>query len=86
MRLDLVPYGIKVSQICPGAVETEFSVVRFHGDKERADKVYKGFTPLCGDDIADVMAYIVNLPDHVCINDIVVMPKAQASATITHKE
>ncbi|MDO5571633.1 MAG: SDR family oxidoreductase [Bacteroidales bacterium] len=85
MRLDLVPYGIKVSQICPGAVETEFSVVRFHGDKNKADNVYKGFTPLNGDDIADVIAYIVNLPDHVCINDIVVMPKAQASAYVTHK-
>jgi hypothetical protein len=85
MRIDLVPYGVKVTQVCPGAVETEFSEVRFHGDKERAKNVYRGFTPLTADDIADVISYAVNLPDHVCLNDIVVMPKAQASATITHK-
>ena len=86
MRLDLVTHGIKVSQICPGAVETEFSEVRFHGDCERAKNVYKGFEPLTGNDIADTIAYIVNLPEHVCINDLVIMPKAQASAYITHRQ
>lgn len=86
MRLDLLPFGVKVSQICPGAVETEFSEIRFHGDKTRAKEVYKGFEPLTGTDIADVIAYIVNLPDHVCINDIVVMPKAQASAYVTFRQ
>lgn len=86
MRLDFVPYGIKVSQICPGAVETEFSEVRFHGDKERAKNVYKGFTPLTGADIADTISYIINLPKHVCINDITIMPTAQASAYITHRQ
>ena len=85
MRLDFVKYGIKVTQVCPGAVETEFSEVRFHGDKERAAGVYRGFTPLTADDVADVVAYAVGLPDHVCLNDIVVMPKAQATATVTHK-
>lgn len=85
MRMDLVPYGVKVSQICPGAVETEFSEVRFHGDKERARQVYKGFEPLRGEDIANLISYIVSLPEHMCINDVVVMPKSQASAMITHK-
>lgn len=86
MRLDFVPYGIKVTQICPGAVETEFSEVRFHGDKERAKNVYKGFTPLTGADIADTIAYVINLPQHVCINDLTIMPTAQASAYITHRQ
>lgn len=86
MRLDLVRYGIKVTQICPGAVETEFSEVRFHGDKTRAKAVYNGFTPLTASDIADTISYVVNLPEHVCINDLVIMPKAQASAFITHRE
>lgn len=86
MRLDLVQYGIKVSQVCPGAVDTEFSEVRFHGDKDRAKSVYKGFKPLSGDDVADVITYIVNLPEHICINDLIVMPKNQASAYITHRQ
>ncbi|MEG0948263.1 MAG: SDR family oxidoreductase [Bacteroidales bacterium] len=86
MRIDMVQYGIKVTQICPGAVETEFSEVRFHGDKERAKSVYTGFTPLTATDIADTIAYVANLPEHVCINDLVIMPKAQASATITHRQ
>lgn len=86
MRLDFVPYGIKVTQICPGAVETEFSEVRFHGDKERAKNVYKGFTPLTGADIADTISYVINLPQHVCINDLTIMPTAQASAYITHRQ
>lgn len=85
MRMELLPYGVKVTQICPGAVETEFSLVRFHGDRQRADNVYKGFTPLTGEDIADLVAYCLNLPDHVCLNDIVIMPKAQANSGVFHK-
>lgn len=81
MRIDLLPYGIKVSQIAPGMVNTEFSTVRFHGDKERADNVYKGLNPLVGEDIAEIILYLLKTPPHVCINDLVVMPLAQASAT-----
>ena len=85
LRMDLVPYGVKVTQICPGAVETEFSVVRFKGDQTRADAVYKGYESLTGDDIADAIFYCVSLPKHVNINDLVIMPTAQASATVFHK-
>ncbi|MDX1907383.1 MAG: SDR family oxidoreductase [Bacteroidia bacterium] len=80
MRTDLLPYGIKVTQVAPGMVETEFSVVRFKGDQARADKVYEGLTPLSGHDIAEVVRYVASTPPHVTINDIVVMPTAQASA------
>ena len=86
MRMDMVPYGIKVTNIAPGAVETEFSVVRFKGDQERADNVYKGYEPLTGKDIADTIYYVATLPEHVCINDLLITPKAQASASIFHKE
>ncbi len=86
MRLDMVNYGIKVTLVCPGAVETEFSVVRFKGDQSRADKVYDGFTPLAAEDIADAIYYAVSAPDHVDVQDVLVMPKAQASATIIHKQ
>lgn len=85
MRLDLVKYGIKVTQVCPGAVETEFSIVRFKGDKDRADKVYDGFTPLAATDIADAIYYAVSAPSHVDVQDILVMPTAQASATVFNK-
>ena len=77
----MVKHGIKVTQIAPGAVETEFSIVRFKGDKGAADNVYKGFTPLSATDIADVIYYVTSLPAHVCINDLVITPTAQASAT-----
>ncbi|MCB2206712.1 MAG: SDR family oxidoreductase [Bacteroidetes bacterium] len=86
MRIDLVKYGIRVSQIAPGAVETEFSKVRFKGDTERAKSVYKGYIPLHADDVAEVTYYVTTLPKHVNINDLVVMPTAQASATIFNKE
>lgn len=86
MRIDLVSHGIKVTQISPGAVETEFSKVRFHGDDERAKNVYKGFKPLSGQDVAEVVAYVTTLPDHVNINDLLIMPTSQASAAIIHKE
>lgn len=81
MRIDLLPYGIKVTGIHPGAVETEFSEVRFKGDKERAKKVYQGFKPLSAQDVADVILYAATLPDHVNINELTLMPTAQASAT-----
>lgn len=87
MRIDLLPFDIKVSQVAPGAVETEFSIVRFHGDKERADKVYEGFHALSADDIADAILYIANCPKHVNINDMVIMPAAQAnSGTFNRKK
>ena len=85
MRMDLLPKGIKVSQICPGAVETEFSLVRFHGDKTRADKVYEGFESLIADDIAECILFCVTRPPHVNINDMIVMPTAQASSSLFHK-
>lgn len=86
MRVDLLPYGIRVSHIAPGMVETEFSVVRFGGDTERAKLPYKGIQPLVGNDIAEVVYWIATLPPHMNINDIVVMPTAQASATQVHRQ
>ena len=86
MRIDLLPHGIKVTAIHPGAVETEFSEVRFKGDKERAKKVYDGFDPLVADDIAETIWFAVSRPAHVNINDMVVMPAAQASATTIFRD
>lgn len=86
MRIDLLPYNVKVTQVCPGAVETEFSVVRFHGDKVRADKVYEGYECLVAGDIADCIWFAVSRPPHVNINDMVVMPAAQATATLFNKK
>jgi 3-hydroxy acid dehydrogenase/malonic semialdehyde reductase len=86
MRMDVVQHGIRVSQIAPGAVETEFSVVRFHGDKEKADGVYKGFEPLHPEDVADAVYYVANTPKHVNINDLVIMPTAQAAAMIIDRK
>ena len=77
MRIDCLPYNIKVTNICPGAVETEFSMVRFKGDKEKNDATYRGFT---GEDIADTITYCALLPEHVNINDLVIMPTAQANS------
>lgn len=85
MRIDFLKHGIKVSQVRPGMVETEFSTVRFHGDKERADAVYSGVTPLTGDDIARVIEWIVTLPPHINVNDIEVMPDRQADAFYTYR-
>ncbi|MFA8449690.1 MAG: SDR family oxidoreductase [Bacteroidales bacterium] len=85
LRADLLPYGIRVTQIAPGAVETEFSIVRFHGDKNRADQVYNGFTPLTGKDIATTVKFVADLPNHVNVNDMVVMPVAQASSQLFNK-
>jgi len=86
MRLDLVKDGIKVTQIAPGAVETEFSMVRFKGDKKAADSVYKGYKPLTAEDIANVTYFTTTLPDHVNINDLLVTPTAQANAYVYNKE
>ena len=85
MRIDLLPYGIKVTQIAPGAVETEFSLVRFKGNKEAADNVYKGFTPLKAKDIAGVIYYVTTLPQRVNINDMLVMPTDQANSVYFNK-
>ena len=85
-RIDLVSHHIKVTQIAPGAADTEFSTVRFKGDKTRADAVYNGFKPLSAEDVADVVYYVTTLPDHVNVNDLVLMPTAQASAVVLHKD
>jgi 3-hydroxy acid dehydrogenase/malonic semialdehyde reductase len=85
MRIDLNPHSIKVTAIHPGLVETEFSVVRFKGDEQRAKDVYKGMTPLAGEDIADLVLYTLTRPDHVVIADLVVFPTAQASATVVKR-
>jgi NADP-dependent 3-hydroxy acid dehydrogenase YdfG len=78
MRIDLVDYGIKVTSIDPGAAETEFSLVRFKGDAEQSDEVYKGFTPLYAEDIAEAILFAVTRPPHVNINDMLIMPTSQA--------
>jgi NADP-dependent 3-hydroxy acid dehydrogenase YdfG len=85
LRLDLVKYGIKVSSISPGMVETEFSIVRFHGDEQKAKNVYAGVIPLNAEDIADTLEFIVTRPDHVSINDIQLNPKQQANAYLVHR-
>lgn len=86
MRIDLLKDGIKVTNVAPGLVETEFSMVRFKGDQARADNVYQGMAPLTGKDIADVIWYVANTPAHVTINDILVMPTAQAASTYVHRK
>jgi 3-hydroxy acid dehydrogenase/malonic semialdehyde reductase len=83
MRIDLLPYGIKVTAINPGMVETEFSIVRFHGDEERAKKVYEGLQPLTPQDIAETVFWAASRPAHVNINDIIIMPTIQANTTNT---
>ena len=86
MRIDLLSHGIKVTAVHPGAVETEFSEVRFKGDKDRAKKVYDGFEPLVAEDIAETIWFAVSRPAHVNINELTVMPTAQgAAATIFRK-
>ncbi|MFM1884180.1 MAG: NADP-dependent L-serine/L-allo-threonine dehydrogenase ydfG [Bacteroidota bacterium] len=86
MRMDLAKHGIKVSQICPGMVETEFSQVRFHGDLEKAEAVYHNMTPLVANDIADLIWYMVQAPKHVNIADVLILPAEQASATIVSRK
>lgn len=80
MRIELMPSGIKVTTIAPGAVETEFSLVRFRGDEQKAKQVYKGFTALSGKDIAETILFVLSRPAHVNIDDLLIMPTDQASA------
>jgi NADP-dependent 3-hydroxy acid dehydrogenase YdfG len=86
MNIDLVGTQVRVSGIDPGAAETEFSNVRFHGDDERADKVYEGYTPLAAQDIADAVSYVVNAPPHVNVLQMVIECTAQRSAAVLYRE
>jgi NADP-dependent 3-hydroxy acid dehydrogenase YdfG len=86
MRIDLLPHGVRVGQIAPGAAETEFSLIRFSGDSAKASATYTGFTPLIAHDIADAAWFMASRPAHVCINDMVIMPTAQANASSFHKQ
>ena len=86
MRIDLVQHNIKVTCIAPGMVETEFALVRFKGDTKRAEKVYEGLTPLYAEDIAETVLFAVTRPPHVNIDEILIMPTAQASATIVNRK
>jgi len=86
MRLDLNPFRIKVGSVAPGAVNTEFSAVRFKGDMERANAVYQGFTPLVAEDVAEVIRYMVMAPAHVNLADVLLLPTAQASAAVVKRD
>ena len=85
MRTDMLKHNIKVTNIAPGMVETEFSIVRYKGDEEAARNVYKGMTPLTNEDIADTILFAITRPAHVCLNDIVIMPTAQANSRDVNK-
>lgn len=86
MLMDLNPYGIKVTAINPGLVATEFSMVRFKGDEERASQVYQNYTPLAPEDVAEVILFVLQRPAHVNISDLVLLPTDQASATVVRKQ
>lgn len=86
INLDLVGTNLRVSSVDPGATDTEFSEVRFHGDSEKAKKVYKGFKPLAGEDIAEVVAFVLNQPEHVSIQNVVVTPTAQRNPFVLHRD
>ena len=86
MRIDMLKHGIKVTGIHPGAVETEFSEIRFHGDKERAKKVYEGFEPLVAADIAETIWFVASRPPHVNINELTIMPTAQANGSTIYRQ
>ena len=86
MNIDLLGTNVRVSNIAPGAVETEFSDVRFDGDKDKADAVYKGYTPLSAKDIADLIVYVLNAPKHVNIQQALIMPTAQRNPYSLHRE
>lgn len=86
LRIDLVKHGIKVSSVSPGMAETEFSIVRYHGDEEKAKAVYAGLTALNAEDIADAVEFIVTRPAHVSINDIQINPAQQANTYISHRK
>lgn len=85
MRLDLNEAGIKVTVVSPGMVDTEFSLVRFKGDADRAESVYKGVQPLKAEDIGEIIRYVLDQPDHVVLTDVTVLPRAQASATLVNR-
>ena len=86
MRLDLTQHGIKITNIAPGAVETEFSEVRFKGDKEKAQKVYEGYEPLLPEDVADLIFYAINAPNRVTIADVTIYSKSQSAPTMIYKK
>lgn len=86
MRIDLLRHGIKVTNVNPGAVETEFSIVRFKGDESTAKKTYDGLTPLSGEDVAEIIYYCTTLPPHICINDLVLTCTQQANAIYFHRK
>lgn len=86
LRIDLVDTPLRVTNIKPGMVETNFSVIRFRGDKQKADNVYDGIRPLTGDDIADVVYYAASAPEHMQIAEVLVMPTYQATGTICHRQ
>lgn len=86
MMMDLVDTPIRVSTVDPGLVETEFSMVRFYGDTDRAEKVYQGLRPLTGDDVAEVIEWIATRPEHVQIAQVIVLPKSQAGAMVVHRK
>jgi len=85
MRIDLLGKGIKVSQICPGAAETEFSAVRLNGDLEKAKQVYNGYEPMSAEDVASIIYYVTTLPENLCINDLVVTSLSQANSLYINK-
>ena len=85
-ELDLVDTPVRVSSVDPGMVETEFSLVRFHGDKAKAATVYKGIKPLTGDDVAEAVLFCASRPPHVNIHQLRIMPTAQASAMVAHRK
>ena len=86
MRIDLLPHNIKVTNIAPGMIDTEFSVVRYKGDQEKADNVYRNMEPLLANDIAEIILFAVQRPRHVTLNDIVVMPTVQANTSHLKRE
>lgn len=86
LRIDVAHTKVRVTNIKPGLVETNFSRVRFHGDEDRADKVYQGIKPLTGDDVADVVLYAVQAPEHVQIAEVLVLATHQASGSVIHRE
>jgi NADP-dependent 3-hydroxy acid dehydrogenase YdfG len=86
LRLELLGKPIRVTEVAPGMVETEFALVRFEGDAERAADVYRGLTPLTGEDVAEAIAFVVTRPPHVDIDHVSITPTAQATATVTHRD
>ncbi|MEX2595451.1 MAG: SDR family NAD(P)-dependent oxidoreductase, partial [Salibacteraceae bacterium] len=86
MRIDLLGTGVKVTHLAPGAAETEFSEVRFHGDKVKAKSIYDGYQPMSAEDVAGLVYYVTTLPPHLCINDLVVTSISQANSFYIHRD